>query len=585
MEVRSFYGVVAMFSLVALAACSRSATSSATAIPHLQKQGTAAHMIVDGKPFLMLGGELHNSTTSSLDFAKTEWAQLAAMHLNTVLAPVYWELLEPKEGQFDFALVDGQIQAAQSNHLRLVFLWFGSWKNGMSSYVPVWVKTAQDRFPRAQDKDGKSVELLSTLSAANRDADSRAFAVLMRHIKEVDTTHRVIMIQVENEVGFVGDSRDRSEAANKAFAGPAPKELLDYLTSHKETLYPEFRKAWEAAGAKTSGTWEEVFGKAPYTDEIFTAWHYARYLDGVAAAGKAEYPLPMYVNAWCSFWGRSPGTSWNSGGPNPQVEDLWKLGAPAIDFRSPDMGGTLDIRSVVDWYHTPGLPLFIPEASGAAGAHNVFYAVGQHDAMGFSPFGIDGLLATLEPGVSTAPSGTRRAPADLPRARSYAIVAQLAPLILENQGKGKMAGVIVIADDPPQKIPLGNYVLEVSYTRGRRPPKPPAAKPAAGAPAVPAPTPPPTRPQERAGALFIAVGPDEYIVAGSGTVDVKFSPNTPGDPIAGIVSIDEGAFVEGRWVPGRRLNGDESDSNKALRLVGGTLPNGSIQRVKLYRYR
>ena len=261
------------------------------------------------------------------------------MHLNTVLAPVYWELMEPKEGQFDFTLVDGQIQAAQSNNLRLVFLWFGSWKNGTSSYVPAWVKTAQDRFPRIQDKDGKSVELLSPLSAASRDADSRAFAALMRHIKEVDSRRRVIMIQVENEVGMVGDSRDRSEAANKAFAEPVPKEVLDYMTSQKDTLYPEFRKAWEAAGAKTSGNWEEVFGKSPYTDEIFMAWNYARYVGRVAAAGKAEYPIPMFVNTWRALGDRMPGT-YPSGGPEPHVGDLWKVGAPAIDFRSPDMGGT-----------------------------------------------------------------------------------------------------------------------------------------------------------------------------------------------------------------------------------------------------
>jgi len=537
-------------------------------------------MMVDGKPFLMLGGELHNSTTSSLDFVKPEWSQLAAMNLNTVLAPVYWEFVEPKEGQFDFTLVDGQIQEAQSNNLRLVFLWFGSWKNGTSSYVPVWVKTAQDRFPRVQDKDGKSIELLSPMSAANRDADSRAFAALLRHIKQVDSQHRVIMFQVENEVGIVGDSRDRSEAANKAFAEPVPKEVLDYMTSHKDSLYPQFRQAWEAAGAKTSGTWEEVFGKSLYTEEMFSAWNYARYVGAVAAAGKAEYPLPMYVNAWCSFWGKAPGTNWNSGAPNPQVEDLWKLGAPAIDVRSPDMGGTLDIRDVVNWYHTPGNPLFIPEASGTAGNNNVFFAVGQHQAMGFSPFGIDSLLSTPQPG---GPAGAKMAPADLPLAHSYALIEQLAPLILENQGKGTMAGALVVAGDPPQKITLGNYVLDVSYTRPRRPPPPPpAAKPAPGAPAAPAPT--PERQAERAGALFIALGPDEYLVAGSGPVDVAFSPNTPGDPIAGIVSIDEGTYVEGRWVPGRRLNGDENGQGRYVRLRGGTLPNGNVQRVKLYRY-
>ena len=610
MKMRDLSGVLALFSLAALAACSRT-----TPIPYLQKQGSAAHMVVDGKPFLMLAGELHNSTTSSLDFVKTQWSQLAAMHLNTVLSPVYWELMEPKEGQFDFTLVDGQIKAAEANHLRLALVWFGSFKNGMSSYVPEWVKTNQSRFPRVQDKDGKTLEILSTLSAANLEADSRAFAALMRHVKEVDSRRRVILIQVENEVGVLGDTRDRNEAANKAFAEPVPKDLLDYMTAQKDALYPEFREAWEKAGAKTSGTWEEVFGKAPYTDEIFMAWNYARYVGGVAAAGKAQYPIPMFVNTWLARGDRMPGT-YPSGCPEPHVGDLWKAGAPAIDFRSPDMGGTVDIRDTVNWYHTPGNPLFIPEAFHRMGAHNIFYAVGQHDAMGFSPFGIDSLIFTLEPGVMeevrrrftpnaddfffNLPSGTRKAPGDLALARSYAIIDQLSPLILENQGKGKMAGVIVIAEEPPQKVPLGNYALEVSYTRprlNRMPPKSQVvqqdngfgqvtytpAKPAPGAPATPV-APAPDENPDRAGAIFINVGPDEYIVAGSGPVDVTFSPNSPGDPIVGVLSIDEGKFVDGRWVPGRRLNGDENGSGKYVRLNGGVLPNGAIQRVRLYRY-
>ena len=220
---RSFYGSIAILSLAALSACSPSTTGTSAAIPHLQKQGTATQLIVDGKPFLMLAGELRNSNSSSSEYLKPIWPRMVAMHLNTVLSAVHWELIEPQEGKFDFALVDSQIRDAQTNNLRLIFLWFGSWKNGVSSYIPAWVKTNQDRFPRVPDKDGKGTEILSTLSAANRDADARAFAALMRHIKEVDAQHRVVMIQVENEVGLGGDTRDRSEAANKAFADPCQR--------------------------------------------------------------------------------------------------------------------------------------------------------------------------------------------------------------------------------------------------------------------------------------------------------------------------------------------------------------------------
>ena len=596
---RRFFGFVSMFMFVAMAAKAQPAAGDA-AIAHLRKQGTATQMIVDGKPFLMLAGELRNSTTSSIEFMKPVWPKLVSLHINTVLAAVQWELMEPKEGQFDFTLVDAQIHAAESYNLRLAFLWFASWKNGASSYPPLWVKGNVERFPRAQRKDGAKTDTLSTFSAANVNADSHAFAALMRHVREVDTHHRVIMIQVENEVGLLGDTRDRGEAANKAFAEPVPKELLDYMTSHKDTLYPEFRKAWEAAGAKTSGTWEQVFGQAPYTDEIFMAWNYARYVGRVAAAGKAEYPVPMFVNTWCSMGDRLPGT-YPSGGPEPHVADLWKVGAPAIDFRSPDLHST-NFSEWADWYHyTREFPLFIPEAFHATGHYNIFYVMGQHDGIGFSPFAIDELFFTMEPGmmeelerrfspnavddlIFTGPSRTRIELADLPLAHSYDTIARLTPLILENQGKGTMAGAVAIADEPPQKIALGNYVLTVSYARSGRDPMP-APKGAPGAPAAP---PAPTGLAPRAGVILIAVGPDEYIAASSGPVNIRFAtnapPNTPGAAIAGIDSIEEGTFVDGRWIPGRRLNGDESDSDKSVRLGGGVIPNGKIQRIKLYRY-
>ena len=278
----------------------------------------------------------------------------------------------------------------------------------------------------------------------------------------------------------------------------------------------------------------------------------------------------MYVNTWCSMPApnRGPGT-YPSGGPEPQVGNIWKVGAPAIDIRGPDLYSA-NQPDWIKWYRANDKdnPLFIPETDSTRGAYHLFYALGQYDAMGFAPFAIDELL------YSPA-SGTKIDPADLPLARSYAIAGQLAPLILEYQGKGRMAGAVVSADDPTQKIVLGDYVLNVSYPRGRRPAAPPAAGPPAAAPPGPVPV----------GALFISTGPDEYIIAGSGTATVTFSPNTPGNPIVGVLSIEEGTFVNGRWAPGRRLNGDETSQGQFVRIGGNGIPNGSIQRVKLYRYR
>ena len=224
--------------------------SPSSGIPHLRKQGTATQLVVDGKPFLALAGELANNSATSVEYMQAVWPKMVASKLNTVLAGVSWAQIEPQEGKFDFSVPDAIIRDAHSHNLHLVFLWFASWKNGMSSYPPAWVKKDYGRFPRAQIGPSDllwpeltisdvprtkvaanmSIELLDTFSDANRDADAHAFAALMRHIKAVDgQQHTVIMIQVENEVGMQGDSRDRSPAANQAFAAPVPKELMDYL--------------------------------------------------------------------------------------------------------------------------------------------------------------------------------------------------------------------------------------------------------------------------------------------------------------------------------------------------------------------
>ena len=274
------------------------ATAQTGEIPHLIKKGPNASLIVDGKPFLMFAAELHNSSSSSLAHMKPEWPRLAAIPLNTVLTPLSWELIEPKEGTYDFSLVDGLILGARASNLHIVFLWLASWKNGMSSYAPVWVKADTKRFPRLVE-DGQEVEILSTLGNETMQADAHAFAALMRHIKEVDgEKHTVLIMQVENEVGVLGDTRDRSAAANRAFESDVPTELTSYLTHHREELFPDLRDLWNSNGSRTSGTWQQVFGTTYRADEVFMAWNYGRYINHVAAAGKAEYPLPCMLNTW-----------------------------------------------------------------------------------------------------------------------------------------------------------------------------------------------------------------------------------------------------------------------------------------------
>jgi beta-galactosidase GanA len=545
-----------------LSACAPPAQArrqAAPAAPHLRRQGTATQLVVDGRPFLVRGGELGNSSSSSLEYMRSVWPRLAAMKLNTVVIPVYWELVEPAEGRFDFTLVDGLIQDARRSGLKLVPLWFATWKNSMSTYVPAWVKNDQQRFPRSQDRAGRGIEILSTFSRENMEADGRAFAAFMRHLREVDGREQtVIMVQVENEIGMIPDSRDRSPVAEKLFDGPVPAELLSYLERNKETLTPELRAAWGAAGWKTRGSWEEVFGRGPATDEIFMAWHFARYTDRVAELGKAEYKIPMYVNAALIRPGYQPG-QYPSAGPLPHLLDVWRAGAPQIDFLSPD----IYFPNFIEWaakYKRSGNPLFIPEVQlGPTNAAQALYVFGQHDAIGFSPFSIE--------------SAEGRASELL--TAGYDLVEQLAPLIVEHQGKGEMVGLLAEGTEPqrvPQQVRLGGYRLNVTYER------PSSAPPAQANPGA---APPAQTNDSPSGGLVISTGPDEFVVAGTGLV-VVFEPDSPGDPLVGIVSAQEGKYVNGQWQPGRWLNGDQTHQGRHIRLPPGRF---DIQRVKLYRYR
>ncbi|MCM3873971.1 MAG: DUF5597 domain-containing protein [Pyrinomonadaceae bacterium] len=550
--------LMAIVSIPSPVAAQSAPGGSSQNLPHLRRNGQVTQLIVDGQPFLALAGELRNSSSSNLEYMQPIWPKLVRMNLNTVLAVVSWEQVEPEEGKFDFTMVDGLIEAARRHNLRLGLLWFGSWKNATSRYAADWVKANEKRFPRVKNRDGKTLEILSALNEETREADARAFARFMRHIREVDAKERtVIMIQVQNEVGVLGDSRDRSAAANEAFAKPVPKELMSYLQKQKGNLLPELLQLWEAAGSKTSGTWEEVFGQGTATDEVFMAWHYARFTGRLAEAGKAEYPLPMFVNAWIvQPEDKGPG-DYPSGGPVAHVHDIWRAGAPQLDILAPDIY-LPNFPEIVASYSRSRNPMFIPESrAGAGGAANAFYAIGQHGAMGYSPFAIEERETDLENG---------------PMTKAYNVLAQLSPLILEHQAKGSIAGVWLTKDKPVQQVELGSYALGFELRRNRR-------TPSEGA--------------ELGYAIVLATGPDEYVVSGM-DVQVTFALNPAAHQIVGLLSVEEGAYVSGRWIAGRRLNGDEVQLRYDLSVAAQSNQSGAglrfpaggptIQRVKLYRY-
>ena len=515
---------------------------------YFKTQGNVKQLYVNDKAFLILGGELGNSSSSTVEYMQPIWPKLKSMNLNTVLAPVYWELVEPEEGKFDFDLIESLIQNARKNDIKLVFLWFGAWKNSMSCYAPHWVKKDQKRFPRATNKNGVGQEILSPFSENNLTSDIKAFRALMAYIKKIDTKEQtVIMIQVENEIGMLPDARDHSAMATSAFNKAVPQPLFNYLKLNKEKLMPEFKAAWAKNGYQTSGTWETVFGKSLATDEIFMAWYYADFINKLADAGKQAYNLPMYLNAALNYKKEAKPGEYPSAGPLPHIIDVWKAGAPKIDLLSPDFYNP-NFKYWNDLYVRGNNTLFIPEIKFEQGvAGKAFNAIGHYNAVGFSPFSIENGDEKMNMEISSA----------------YKLLDKLSPLILQNQGKGTINGVLFDKTDNKQEIKLGDYILTFSHDLNLGW----SAKSKEDNWPI-------------TGGLVIQLAPDEFIVAGTGIV-ATFKP-LAANLNAGIAQIDEGNFKDGKWIPGLRLNGDQSHQGRHLRIPEG---NFSIQKIKLYAYK
>lgn len=344
---RSF---VLRFCVLAVFAGATFQAARAAEAPRIEKKDGRYALIVDGKPFLALGGQIHNSSAWPSELPQV-WESMAALHANTIEAPVYWQQVEPREGQFDFTNVDALVEGARAHNLHAVLLWLATWKNGNMHYVPDWVKSDGQRFPRVIRPDGEPIDVLSPLGHDTREADKAAFAALMRHLKQIDgDQHTVIAVQVENESGNIGSVRDNSAQANKLFDGPVPADLLAIV--HKQP-----------------GTWAQVFGGE--ADETFQMYYQAKYINDVAAAGKAEFAIPLYINVWLSYpiaelpqrQIQIPGVQYPSGGAVQKFIGLWRALAPSLDMIGPDIysADPKFYQATIDAYARPDNPLWIPE--------------------------------------------------------------------------------------------------------------------------------------------------------------------------------------------------------------------------------
>lgn len=511
-----------LFFCIALMYCGNVfAQTTSSPIPKIIEKDGRHALLVDGKPFLMLGGQAHNSSGWPSMMPKV-WQAVKLMHANTLEVPIYWEQIEVRHGKFDFSIVDTLLTQARQHKVHLVLLWFATWKNGSNHYMPEWMKLEAAKYPNITGKNGQPIDSPSPHSRATLDADINAFSAVMRYLKKTDPQHTVIMVQVENESGSWGSVRDYSAEAQKLFEEHVPAELLK----------PEVLKALNVpAGAE--GNWSKAFGDR--ADEYFQAWSIARFIGQVAAAGKKEYPLPMYTNAALRDpLTNPPAANYESGGPTDNVIPIWKAAAPALDLVAPDiyLTGSERILKVIELYDRPDNALFVPEAGLRPDKSRYLYDVIAHGGIGFSPFGIDDNgrgLTEIELKEKLAPF-----------AQDYEVLSPMMPWLAKWSFEGKVNAAVEHEDRADQTIDLGAWQAVVTFGTRDEGEK--------------------FKNKEPQGRMMVVqLSENKFILIGS-LCHITFLPTGKNTGKAWqYLKAEEGNYRDGVFKPVRILNGDETD--------------------------
>lgn len=479
-------------------------------IPEVRKLDNGRHALyVDGAPFFVLGGQCGNSSNWPSQLP-TVWQTMHEMNANTLEIPIYWEVVEPEQGKYDFSSVQLLLDQAREHDMRLILLWFATWKNGSNHYMPQWMKVQSKRFFNVVGKNGKQIDSPSAHCTEAMELDKKAFVEFMSYLKLYDEQHTVIMVQVQNEPGTWDSVRDYSKSLDKVFAGPVPEALLK----------PSVMKELETQAKK--GSWSEVFGYR--ADEYFNAWHIASYIEQVAAAGKAVNPLPLYVNvALREPFGNPPATTYESGGATDNVIAIYKAAAPHIDFVAPDiyLNGDAKYMKVLELYNRADNPLMVPETRDNP---KYLYEV-VANGIGFSPFGVDGKKHE-------------------PLAAEYKLLKPIAKKLGQWQSEGRIYASIQKEGQKADTaiVDMGNWAAKLIYGNVFRNVTPSIEEPREGH------------------AMLIKLAEGDFYAIGT-NVRFTFVPQgkDKGKPWHYLV-VEEGTFDEkGKWQVSRILNGDETD--------------------------
>ena len=523
-------------------------SGAAPEMPRIVERNGRHALFVDGVPYLVLGAQVNNSSAWPAALPKV-WPAIKQMHANTAAVPIAWEQIEPAEGRFDFSFLDTLIEQARGHRVRLALLWFGTWKNNAPNYAPEWVKLDNKRFPRVTTAAGAALNSLSPHAGTTLEADRKAFAMLMRHLREVDEQRSVILVQVQNEPGTYGSVRDYSPAAQQLFKGQVPAALLRKL-------------------GRQAGTWLQVF--AADAEEFFHAWSVAHFIEQVAAAGKAEYPLPMYVNAALRD-PVNPGKpgSYASGGPTDNVLDIYRAAAPSIDIIAPDiyLRESAKYSRVLELYGRADNALFVAETGNDKPFARYIFATLGRRGVGFVPFGIDFT------GYANYPLGAKRADAAMiePFAANYRLLAPIASQWAQLSFESEVWGAAQPDDHSEQTFDLGAWSATLSWNEWQF-----GMKHWTWLGRIDAPE---GREVPDGGALIAQLGPDEYLVTGrNARVSFGLGKHRRANGLI-FARVEEGHYdARGRWIFERAWNGDQTDYG----LNFTTLPQ--LLRVRLAAY-
>lgn len=490
-----------------------SAQIKSTPMPKLTHENGHYTLLVDGEPYLILGGQCGNSSNWPATLP-TVWKTMKEMNANTLEIPIYWEEIERVRGQYDFSSVQRLLDQARAHNIRLVLLWFATWKNGSNHYMPEWMKLDSKHFYNVTSKDGRDIDSPSPHAKEAMELDAKAFAAFMQYLKDNDPCHTVIMVQVENEPGTWDSVRDYGHNAEKVFKQNVPAALLK----------PEILTELGADPHSTGGSWSQVFGER--ADEYFHAWHVARYINYVAEAGRKVNPLPMYVNAALRDPISNPmANEYESGGPTDNVICIYKAAAPAICLCAPDIYQSDNEKyyAVIQLYDRQDNALMVPETM----SNNLFLYEIVSRGIGFSPFGVDGRIS-----------------AETPLSLDYALLSPAANQIATWRVENRLFTAYEHSNHATDEIDLGSWKAKLTFNASSRG----AALPQGENKTSPA-----------GKTMIVKISEDEFYAFGN-NVHFTFEPmGLNAGKSWHYLYVEDGHFENNIFVRDRILNGDQTD--------------------------